>query len=207
MIPIYSKILTVPFSKEFRENLCSYLIKRHELTQYCFSESAKNLEFFNYTNINKKLFFSKGYNFTLPNNELSYFSEYLYDEFYKICCVIFKNFKLSINNSLALHPYISNKYDFRGGIHNHTITSIINAVYYIKIPDKNSGEICFYDEEQNLIYTHYPKEDELIIFPNYLNHMPQRSNFEEYRIAINIEFNVSGNWENPKEYKIKVIEL
>ena len=54
----------------------------------------------------------------------------------------------------------------------------------------------FYDDMENVIYTHQPITDEMIIFPNYLLHQPLKSNSDEYRIAINIEIKCNDVWKN-----------
>jgi len=90
--------------------------------------------------------------------------------------------------------YINNKNFYKNGIHNHLNTSTINSVYYLNVPDTKTGSINFFDNEHNVIYTHHPKEKELIIFPNYMLHEPCQSMTDEYRIAINLEIKCQNIW-------------
>jgi hypothetical protein len=209
MIPVYSKILKVPFDEIYRKNLCESIVHRHKKTLYSVSQELIDSDSFNlfeYLKQNDKLYVSGGQNFPL-SSDYYYFNYYLYDEFYNICNKIYDDFSIINSNNFVSFPYVSSNSDFRGNIHNHTRTSVINGVYYLKVPHEGSGELNFYDDNEKLIYSHYPKTDELIIFPSYLNHFPQISHSEEYRIAINVEFVVPFKLEKPEEFKIKLIDL
>lgn len=205
MIPIYSKILKTPFDEEYRENLCDSIIYRHKKTVYAVPEEFINSHKFR-LNRENKLFLNGGQNFPL-SNDYDDFTNFIYNEFHNVCNKIFDNFSLSPTNHFNAYPFVSNNSDYRGNIHNHIKTSVINGVYYLKVPHEGSGELNFYDDNEKLIYSHYPKTDELIIFPSYLNHFPQISHSEEYRIAINVEFVVPFKLEKPEEFKIKLIDL
>lgn len=209
MITIYSKILDVPFDENYRENLYSSLVDRHKKTYYQFPKEMllkEEFDIFKFLNDNKKLFITPGYNFQL-SDDYDAFTKYLYKEFYDASCKIFGEVVLNDLNHLKCFPYVTNNIDYEGAIHNHKKTSVINGVFYLKVPCQDSGELNFYDNHKNLIYSHYPKENELLIFPSYLNHYPQRSNSDIYRIAINIEFVVSSRMDIPTEYKIQLVNL
>jgi hypothetical protein len=109
---------------------------------------------------------------------------------------IFGKLLMQDNNKKVGWAYVSNKNDFRTNIHHHLWTSTINGVYYLNVPTNDSGQIQFYDNAENVIYTHQPVTDEMIIFPNYLLHQPLKSNSDEYRIAINIEIKCNDVWKN-----------
>jgi hypothetical protein len=202
MIPLYSKILTVPFDDTYRKNLCLDLIERHKKTLYGCAIDPFNFKLLPKTD---KLFFSKGLNFQISDDHNN-FTAYLYTEFEKICYNIFDNMQFSPGNIFKSYAYVTNKSEDRFNIHNHKRTSIINGVYYLKVPCKDSGKLNFYDN-QNLIYSHQPIENEFVIFPNYLNHSAELSESDDYRIAINVEFFVPGEWQIPKDYLVQTIYL
>ena len=126
------------------------------------------------------------YNFKLDDNYKN-FSDYIYSEFLTYSKTLYKEIKLLSENKKDCWAYVCNKYESVPVIHNHLRTAIINSVYYLTVPDKQSGSIDFFDDDLNIIYSHYPKEEELLIFPGYLNHRPNISNSDEYRISINME--------------------
>jgi hypothetical protein len=203
MIPLYSKILTVPFDNIYRKNLCLDLIERHKKTLYGCTFVPANFELLSRTN---KLFLTGGFNFQISNDHDN-FTAYLYTVFENMCYNIFDNMQLSPGNIFKSYAYVTNKSEDRFNIHNHKRTSTINGVYYLKVPCKDSGKLNFYDNDQNLIYSHQPIEDEFVIFPNYLNHNAELSESDDYRIAINVEFFVPGEWQIPKDYSVKTIYL
>ena len=69
--------------------------------------------------------------------------------------------------------------------HNHLNTSTINGVYYLNIPENDYVTIDF--GLNGNIYTRKVNNYDLIIFPNYLNHKPNRCYKDGYRISINME--------------------
>lgn len=71
------------------------------------------------------------------------------------------------------------------GRHNHTRSCIINGLYYLSIPDPNTGQLILYDGDEEIV--HQPVEDTMLIFPHYLDHSVLPSNTEKYRIAFNME--------------------
>ena len=101
--------------------------------------------------------------------------------------ISFGKYKLLPENSNICWAYVTNKNEHRGGIHHHVKTSIINSVFYLNMPSNNSGGISFYDDTYKRCLTYQPKKYDLIIFPNYFLHRPERINTEEYRISINME--------------------
>lgn len=67
--------------------------------------------------------------------------------------------------------------------HNHINTTTINGVLYLKMPKIHHG-IDF--KLENKIINLKPKEGDLLIFPNFLDHYPHPS-LHETRISINLE--------------------
>lgn len=114
----------------------------------------------------------------------------LYDQFFNKCQEIFGPINLHENNSRQIWCYVANKDHYMGGIHNHTqMGTIINGVYYFSVPESPyyDGTITFYNDNKEFIWTYKPREQDLILFPGYLNHEPKQINTEKYRIAINME--------------------
>lgn len=118
----------------------------------------------------------------------------IYEKFLQESTQLFGEIQLDPTNIKDGWAYINNKNFYKNGIHNHLNTSTINSVYYLNVPDTKTGSINFFDNEHNVIYTHYPKEKELIIFPNYMLHEPCQSMTDEYRIAVNLEIKCQNIW-------------
>jgi hypothetical protein len=49
------------------------------------------------------------------------------------------------------------------------------------------GSIAFYDNTNTEIWSYKTRENDLILFPNYLRHQPLPVNSESYRFSINME--------------------
>jgi hypothetical protein len=118
----------------------------------------------------------------------------IYEKFFQESTQLFGAIQLDSTNIKDGWAYINNKNFYKNGIHNHLNTSTINSVYYLNVPDTKTGSINFFDNEHNIIYTHHPKEKELIIFPNYMLHEPCQSMTDEYRIAVNLEIKCQNIW-------------
>ena len=67
--------------------------------------------------------------------------------------------------------------------HNHSKSSTINAVYYLQVYDAG---ISFVGANNNVV-DYLPKNDELIVFPSYLNHSAQPNTLQKYRYSVNME--------------------
>lgn len=81
-----------------------------------------------------------------------------------------------------VHVYVSNKYQYFDLWHTHThTTASLTAVYYFCI-DENTSSIEF--EKDGNIIEHFPKQNELLLFPHNLNHRPTKKGLsEDYRIT------------------------
>lgn len=126
------------------------------------------------------------YNFKL-DDKYKEFNEDLYNKFLLFCESLFGKLELLEQNQKNCWAYVSNKDSIECIVHDHLRTAILNGVYYLTIPDNTTGSLDFFDNEMNIIYTHFPKEGELLLFPPYLLHKPNISNSDKYRIAINME--------------------
>ena len=118
----------------------------------------------------------------------------IYEKFLQESIKLFGGLVLDSTNIKDGWAYINNKEFYKNGIHNHLNSCTINSVYYLNVPDKTTGSINFFNGEYDIIYTHHPKEKELIIFPNYMLHEPCQSMTDEYRIAVNLEIKCQNIW-------------
>lgn len=114
-----------------------------------------------------------------------------YEKFKNVSRTMFGDYHPIVDYQ-EIYSYSSNKNyhgDIPGRIHNHINTSTINSVYYLNIPKsvtEEKGSITFFKDDKT--YTHVPKNDDLLIFPNYLDHRINNYNDdEEWRISINME--------------------
>lgn len=121
------------------------------------------------------------------------FFEHLYQKFVYVSSNIFGQYTQTKNKTdFKIWSYSSNKFNhgkIPGVIHNHLNTSTINSVYYLNIPSSvtnDKGSISFF--LNNKVFTYTPCNDDLLIFPNYLDHrINNYEDDEEWRISINME--------------------
>ena len=123
--------------------------------------------------------------------DINDFFENLYQNFFELSKNLFGKFT-SYKNNYNIWSYSSNKYQhgaIPGTIHNHINTSTINSVYYLNIPESvtyEKGSITFFEEERE--FTYKPNNNDLLIFPNYLDHRINNYNTDEnWRVSINME--------------------
>lgn len=170
-LPIYSFILDINYDKDKLYN---------EIVTDFKSKEAQ--EFLALGSNNFKL--DKKYNFVNT----------VYEKFFQESTKLFGKLVLDPTNIKDGWAYINNKEFYKNGIHNHLNSSTINSVYYLNMPDETTGSINFFNDDHDIIYTHHPKEKELIIFPNYMLHEPCQSMTDEYRIAVNLEIKCQNIW-------------
>ena len=109
----------------------------------------------------------------------------IYDKFLD---VLKENFYIEQNKEKSVNTpwlYFSTKDDFAEVWHNHVRTSSFHCVYYVNVPDAKGGELEY--EIDGIVYSYKPKNYDLIIMPNYLNHRPRVCESLEPRIALNME--------------------
>lgn len=123
-----------------------------------------------------------GHNFEILDVGDKFFTK-LYDKFFYKSRLIFGDFELSSQNNKNCWCYRSRNEDYNSVYHNHINTSTINAVYYYQI--KKGDSISFLCNQ--IEKTYYPSKEELIIFPNYLIHKPNKPIGNNYRYSINME--------------------
>lgn len=106
-------------------------------------------------------------------------------------------FNLSEKNSNTCWAYMTNKDHYIGGIHDHMRSSTINGVYYLNVPkteDEKEGIITFFDDNDKELFWYKPRNNDLIIMPNFLKHEPKPISTEEYRVSINMEILCDYVW-------------
>jgi len=131
----------------------------------------------------------KYYSYAIKNDLNNYLKK-LYNNYLLFCFKFFGNFNLSERNNTTCWAYCSNEKDFNSCWHNHERSSTINAVYYINIPKNSGGPLYFKipkDDDNFEMFSYFPKNYDLVIFPDYLEHRPMPSSSLEYRTSINME--------------------
>ena len=113
------------------------------------------------------------------------FLKKLYEKYVETCRQILNPFTIHESNIDMPWTYCTNQYDHIHAWHNHMKSSTINCVYYLQIPNCEGGQLEIEYDGKRLDF--YPKEYDLIIFPNFLDHAPRRPYCDEYRISINLE--------------------
>ena len=78
---------------------------------------------------------------------------------------MFGRLSISNNSSNQCWAYVNNKNFYKSRIHHHIGTSVINGVFYLNVPDDDSGYICFYSFHNEEIFRFKPKTGDLILFP------------------------------------------
>ena len=119
------------------------------------------------------------YNFQVKSK----YNQYLYKLFLEASTKLLNKFTLKDENFKTWCSISDNQFDITCW-HNHSNTSTINGVIYLKITKEEKGINFLIDNEvKNFI----PRQFDLVIFPNYLNHCPLVSKTEEKRISLNLE--------------------
>jgi len=124
------------------------------------------------------------HNFAIIDDQGNKFFTSLYKKFYSLCKKKFV-FTKSDRSIETCWSYLSDKNYFKEEWHNHLRTSTINAVYYLNIPNNDNVTIDF--ELNGNFLRHKVDNYDLLIFPDYLNHKPNRCYKDGYRISINME--------------------
>ncbi len=137
------------------------------------------------------------------NNEIQEIFKPIIDSFGKIFPEMIFDPKVSSINSLSIWANINPKgsYNLR---HNHPGCDI-SGVYYVKVPEGDSGNINFVDPRQALSYGNgffveryaggetvprYPVEGNMYLFPSSLEHNVGTNLTEEDRVSISFNLNL-----------------
>ena len=127
------------------------------------------------------------YNFPIHEDSTLFFSK-LYEKYKELCYQIFGNFYIAPQNKTTCWCYRSNIDDSVFAWHNHLYTSTINGVYYYQVDgDGISFKIRPTWNHQEKEFHYVPQQGELLIFPNDLDHRPEKATSENWRYSINME--------------------
>ncbi len=116
-------------------------------------------------------------------NNFKFYSKYtnfLYNLFYQISNNNLNKFTL-LDLDIGLWCYITDKKFNRTNWHNHLTTTTINCVLYLKTQNKG----IFFRHKNEELYI-LPNEGDMLIFPSFLEHLPEASKTEP-RITLNLE--------------------
>ena len=127
-----------------------------------------------------------GFNYKIDSNDKFFVN--LYDQFLESCKSIFLDFELSPTNSRSCWCYRSKGDDYKPIFHNHATTSTINAVYYYQVEQGDSITFLTGDEQKLLVVS----KNDLLIFPNYMVHKPDKPVGKKRRYSINMEIKTDG---------------
>jgi|TARA_R110000803_G_scaffold198969_1_gene262862 hypothetical protein len=133
------------------------------------------------TNLNEKT----SYNFEV----CSKYTNYLYDIFYNISKVNLNTFSLKDVN-FKMWAYVTDKDYSKSQWHNHKSTSSINCVLYLKT--QNKGITFQYQNQKKHLL---PKDNVMLIFPSFLDHLPDVSK-NKPRITLNLELRCNESVES-----------
>jgi len=122
------------------------------------------------------------YSFTLTSQDD--FFRRLYDLFAFTCLGQFEPFTLHPTSRRSCWAYIQNNVRGTSVWHDHLLTSTINGVYYLTVPDA-TGQIWFRFRDKIMKTT--PEEGWLYLFPRWLLHKPVPQKSPEHRICLNVE--------------------
>lgn len=122
------------------------------------------------------------YSFTVESDDP--FFRKLYDLFALECMQYFQPFTLHEQSKRKCWAYVQNDARSSPVWHDHLMTSTINGVYYLTVPDPD-GQIWFRFRDDVMKVT--PEEGWLYLFPRWLLHKPVPQASSEARISLNVE--------------------
>jgi|TARA_R100000482_G_C5084755_1_gene127830 hypothetical protein len=124
----------------------------------------------------------KGYSFPIETDPHPIFNK-IYKKFLSTCEKHFSSVTLSDKNNTTTWCYLSNINSLPTEYHDHIKSSTINGVYYFEV-NKNDS-LSFKDDNREFRYN--VEENELLIFPNYVQHKPIRTTGSNARVSLNME--------------------
>lgn len=107
-------------------------------------------------------------------------TNFLYNIFYQICNMNLNKFNLKDIN-FKMWCYLTDEKFFESNWHDHSRTTTINCVLYLKTQNKG----IYFKHNDDKIYI-LPNEGDMLIFPSFLWHLPEPSQAEP-RITLNLE--------------------
>jgi hypothetical protein len=125
---------------------------------------------------NQRTILTDGNNFPVK----SIYLNFLYNIFYINSKKCLNNFSFK-DIDFQLWAYITDHTFNKTSWHNHISSSTINGVLYLETQKKG----IYFKHKKKIIHIE-PKNGDLLIFPNFLEHCPEVS-FNEKRITLNLE--------------------
>jgi hypothetical protein len=180
----------MPYNNTYQENILHFTIEPIEEKYHSeiYNEIVKDFT-------NQKFTYAGGKNILLNIDNP------IYSNFCTQIYTIFKDLtnakitkKISKESSNNCWANITNTNFFLGNIHDHSNTAHVNCVYYFNIPDGNGGELDFFDDNNNNMFTFLPKQGDMIIFPGNLKHKNRYIDSDKFRISINMELLLEENY-------------
>lgn len=133
----------------------------------------------------------KDSNFLIKTDYHGFFDS-LYDRFFDACNRLFGPLTLTHKNSRRAWGVATNEDYWVDCPHRHLHTCTISGVFYItKPPEVPGGDIFFRRNESEKWIKHTPKEEQLVIFPNYMYHTVDKFMSKQWRTCVNIELRVN----------------
>ena len=155
----------------FKQNIKNEV---HHLKDELINDTLKSKENYNRKNVNG----GQNLNFEVSTKH----KEYLYNIFLEKSKKYLNKFTLKDTDFRLWCYYTNNDYIGTMKWHNHLNTSTINGVLYIETV-KDKGIKFKHDKE---FYYFEPEDYDLLIFPDFLNHLPKRSK-DKRRMSFNME--------------------
>ena len=122
--------------------------------------------------------------YSFPIQSQDEFFGLLHYKFLSECLFTFQPFTLHPSSRSTCFAYVQNHERGASVWHDHLLTSTINGVYYLYVPDAE-GQLWFMFRETLLKVT--PEEGWLYLFPRWLLHKPTPQRSPEHRISLNVE--------------------
>jgi hypothetical protein len=122
--------------------------------------------------------------YSFPIRSQDAFFGQLHYQFLSQCLFTFEPFTLHPTSRNATFAYVQNNERGASVWHDHLLTSTLNGVYYLSVPD-TTGQLWFMFRETLLKAT--PEEGWLYLFPRWLLHKPVPQQSPDYRVSLNVE--------------------
>ena len=124
----------------------------------------------------------KGYSYPIWE-EISPHISYLKLKFIKEMEAMFGDFTISSLYSNTAWCYRSTEDEWASEYHHHKATATINAVWYYQVNPEDSISFFVKEEEHKI----FPKQNTLLVFPNFLLHKPNKPTGPLTRYSVNLE--------------------
>ena len=128
---------------------------------------------------------SAGNNYPIIKNNQDLFFVKLVSKFQNTCERIFKPYDVDhLRYRNVIYCYRSTENHYCSDFHDHLRTTTINGVYYYDI---NDGDSISFLTPDNTIFTYSMEKYELLIFPDYVVHRPEKPSGSKVRYSLNME--------------------